>query len=683
MSNSRTQTATTAPTGLAALIPTQSWIIGAKEDFVLFLGTPLLLIALFAVAERYWSLTAVTVFATVLAMGHYLPGFLRAYGDPALFRRFRVRFVVAPVVLITAALVFSQYELDAYLMAVVMWGAWHWLMQTYGLVRIYDAKARNFDAASARLDYALCIAWFGVLYWRTDGAAGVFMHFYKAGGLLSPIVVQWIARGWVLATVAITAFYLGHVVRRTRAGHPPSLLKLALLGVSYLFYLYAFGYSSSKLVAFALFEGYHDIQYLAIVWVFNRNRAAKDAAAGAFTRFLFRQRAPLIVLYVLLCVGFGSYDYFARTIDEGALAKLALGLITGLAMVHFYFDGFIWRIREPETRQTLDVAGDGSATTEERRLPSYVRHGLIWAALGIPVLLLGVWEISGRAADDSAVYQTVLRVRPSSHKSHYMLGRSLEDAEQYEEALERLGRARELRPGYDLYDMRYADLLLARGSLSEAELDEVISCYENGVITWPGLVNLHRNWAKALRLRGRLDEAAERYPYALLLDPTHAETHYDFATVLMMQQNFDGAGQFCAEAVRLDPDYVDAHGLLGMIRTAQGRPKEGFDHYRQALRVEPDRVRILTSLALGLANVEDPALRDPDEAVQLADKARGLVGENPGVWESLAAVYAAAGRFDGATSAAEEAARLYRAAGQEALAAQVVARIEHFRKEHP
>ena len=73
--------------------------------------------------------------------------------------------------------------------------------------------------------------------------------------------------------------------------------------MSFFYYLYAFGYTSSKVIAFGLFEGYHDIQYLAIVWVFNRNRVAKDPSAGTFTRFLFRQRWPLIALYVVAVSG--------------------------------------------------------------------------------------------------------------------------------------------------------------------------------------------------------------------------------------------------------------------------------------------------------------------------------------------------------------------------------------------
>ena len=87
-------------------------------------------------------------------------------------------------------------------------------MQTYGLVRIYDAKLKNFDARSARLDYALCLAWFGVLYWRTDGAAGVLSHYYRAGGRLPPELIRAGVWSWAIGTVIITGLYVRHMIQR-------------------------------------------------------------------------------------------------------------------------------------------------------------------------------------------------------------------------------------------------------------------------------------------------------------------------------------------------------------------------------------------------------------------------------------------------------------------------------------
>ena len=384
------------------LIKPNHWIIGAREDLLLFLLTPAVLVALVLVAQYFWTMAALGVFATVLAMGHYLPGLMRAYGDPALFGRFRWRFLLAPIFFIGTAMYMArgENERQAFLIVVVLWGSWHWLMQTYGLVRIYDAKAANFDAISARLDYALCVLWFGVIYWKTDGVATVLSRFYRTGAYVSPEVIVWMTRVWLWLAIAVSVFYLVHVVRRTLAGQPPSFLKLALLGVTSLFYVYAFGFTSSHLIAFTLFEGYHDIQYLAIVWVFNRNRVDKDSNAGTFTKFLFRRRAPLIALYVLLCLGFGSYRYFVDHVVDKEIAQVAFGLITGLALVHFYFDGFIWRMRESSTRSTLDVKAVASG---EKRpsLPRLQRHAILWGLIGIPVVGLGIYETYGRPASEN------------------------------------------------------------------------------------------------------------------------------------------------------------------------------------------------------------------------------------------------------------------------------------------
>src|SRR5215212_10648884 len=77
------------------------WILNRWLDLVLFVGTPALLIPTFAAAQTRWSAQDIFLFVGAFgAMGHHLPGMIRAYGDRALFQRFRVRFVVAPLALL-------------------------------------------------------------------------------------------------------------------------------------------------------------------------------------------------------------------------------------------------------------------------------------------------------------------------------------------------------------------------------------------------------------------------------------------------------------------------------------------------------------------------------------------------------------------------------------------------------
>ena len=123
---------------------------GSLAGSVLFVGTPVLLIPLFTAAQARWSAQDIFLFVGAFgAMGHHLPGMIRAYGDRALFTRFKTRFIVAPVALLIVCIWSSVYNIQAVQLVAMAWGIWHGMMQTYGFGRIYDAKA-SARAAGAR-----------------------------------------------------------------------------------------------------------------------------------------------------------------------------------------------------------------------------------------------------------------------------------------------------------------------------------------------------------------------------------------------------------------------------------------------------------------------------------------------------------------------------------------------------
>ena len=66
----------------------------------------MLLIPIFTAAQARWSAQDIFLFVGAFgAMGHHLPGMIRAYGDRALFNRFKIRFVVAPLLILAVYLV--------------------------------------------------------------------------------------------------------------------------------------------------------------------------------------------------------------------------------------------------------------------------------------------------------------------------------------------------------------------------------------------------------------------------------------------------------------------------------------------------------------------------------------------------------------------------------------------------
>ena len=97
----------TVPAGPAAAPRKNLWILDSWRDLILYVCTPLLLVPMFVLAQARWSAEDIYLFVAAFgAMGHHLPGMIRAYGDRALFERFKWRFILAPIFLVVVCTMF-------------------------------------------------------------------------------------------------------------------------------------------------------------------------------------------------------------------------------------------------------------------------------------------------------------------------------------------------------------------------------------------------------------------------------------------------------------------------------------------------------------------------------------------------------------------------------------------------
>ena len=170
--------------GVPVAVPRKNlWILSSWRDLILYVGTPLLLGPMFALAQARWSAQDIYVFVAAFgAMGHHLPGMIRAYGDRALFDRFRWRFILAPIFLVGTCVAFYWWDLKGIILIVFFWGVWHGMMQTYGFCRIYDAKTGSFAALTRRLDFAVCAIWFAAAVLLSSPRMTDTLETYYASG---------------------------------------------------------------------------------------------------------------------------------------------------------------------------------------------------------------------------------------------------------------------------------------------------------------------------------------------------------------------------------------------------------------------------------------------------------------------------------------------------------------------
>src|SRR4051794_8076702 len=108
-----------------------NWMFSPLQDTAFVLLTPIPILLAFFLARRGGWMDSLLIFGLALAMGHYLPGILRAYGDRALFTRFRTRLIGAPIFLIGVTTWLAYKDLHIIILLAGLWGLWHWMMQSY------------------------------------------------------------------------------------------------------------------------------------------------------------------------------------------------------------------------------------------------------------------------------------------------------------------------------------------------------------------------------------------------------------------------------------------------------------------------------------------------------------------------------------------------------------------------
>jgi len=182
----------------------------------------------------------------------------------------------------------------------------------------------------------------------------------------------------------------------------------------------------------------------------------------------------------------------------------------------------------------------------------------------------------------------------------------------------------------------------------------------------------------------RIEEAIDHYRYFLQLKPDNHMARNNLAAALSRQGRLDQAVAQWQEILRQQPNYAKVHENLAGVFFKQGDYKSAITHWTEAHRIEPDNVEILNNLAWIWATCDDPQLRNPPRALQLARRAGELTDfQQPDYLDTLAAAYAAAGQFPQAVETAQKAIKLASAAGQNNLTQRIQKRLLLYQSRQP
>jgi hypothetical protein len=384
--------------------PSRRWILNSWLDQFFIVSTPLLVLpAIFALYSplRVRAETISLVVTAFFALGHHLPGLIRAYGDRELFQRFRWRFLLAPPLLFVAYFPLYRHHFDAWRLIIVVWATWHGLMQLYGFVRIYDAKAGSTSPATAYCDWLVCVCWFVTAVAFSPGRlSNLLGHWYAFGGpLIPPATVQ--ASRWVCLTLSIavsTGFAVNYLVQWYR-GPKPNPIKLLLLASGIGTWWFAVVYVENLILGVALFEICHDIQYLAIVWLYNCRRVNANPQMGRFITYVFRR--GMVFLYLGLIAAYGAIGLVPALVEDGTVAAIFNGILGTSTILHYYYDGFIWKVREKTTQVGLGLNQNATSLPVRQMTVGGLPHLLKWS----PLIVVAGWLFVTDMIDPSSLTQ--------------------------------------------------------------------------------------------------------------------------------------------------------------------------------------------------------------------------------------------------------------------------------------
>jgi arylsulfatase A-like enzyme/predicted Zn-dependent protease len=176
----------------------------------------------------------------------------------------------------------------------------------------------------------------------------------------------------------------------------------------------------------------------------------------------------------------------------------------------------------------------------------------------------------------------------------------------------------------------------------------------------------------------------------LELMPGNVETNYRLAMNYHYLTKYPEALQSCLRTLELDPKHLKAHLCLSQTYLKMNRLKEAIAQYESALKLKPDMLSTHNTIAWLQATQKDPELYNPQSALVHAQKAADLTLDeitgkytNPRILDTLAAAYAANGRFDDAVETAKKAIAMASSTEQNTLAANIKNRLTLYQNATP
>lgn len=223
-----------------------------------------------------------------------------------------------------------------------------------------------------------------------------------------------------------------------------------------------------------------------------------------------------------------------------------------------------------------------------------------------------------------ASFKKALELKPGYVQALHNLGLTKKLAGEAEEAVPYYKQARELKPGAP--EIHYN---LGNAYYDMGQIEEAVEAYKTAISVRPDYLAAHETLNKLYWQHEMQDEYLDSYRDAIRAQPANRDLRVQLAQYLILAGDHAEAEQVMRDALsRVDEQDPEFHDQLARAEASQGKSKEAWTHFNEAIRLAPDTIKYRLDMARFLIPREAY-----DEALKHTEHAAGI---NPDEQETLA-----------------------------------------------
>jgi predicted TPR repeat methyltransferase len=225
---------------------------------------------------------------------------------------------------------------------------------------------------------------------------------------------------------------------------------------------------------------------------------------------------------------------------------------------------------------------------------------------------------AGRIRKAEAIYKQIVHKQPSHADAQHLLGVIHHQTGKHDLAYTHIAHAISLNSKAALFHNNLGEVCRALNRLEEAQ-----ACYARALALQPELLEAHRNIGLTLLAQNKPNQAESYLRQVIQRHPNYLGGYWALLTALKDQNKQEDILSICDAGLEHNPLDLSLLHAKGHTLRAAGRLEQSVEHYRQAIKQQPQVPELYRYLAVVLMQLGDTeaAIESLQNEIQLSPDA--------------------------------------------------------------